>query len=30
VMADLMSGRPTDIDMKGLTVERYQPGRFDD
>ena len=29
VMADLMSGRPTDIDMKGLTIERYQPGRFD-
>ncbi|AOW15727.1 D-amino acid dehydrogenase small subunit [Hydrogenophaga crassostreae] len=29
VMADLISGRPTDIDMSGLTVERYQPGRFD-
>ncbi len=28
VMADLISGRPTDISLEGLTVERYQRGRF--
>jgi D-amino-acid dehydrogenase len=28
VMADVISGRPTDISLEGLTVERYQPGRF--
>ena len=29
VMADVISGRPPDISLEGLTVERYQPGRFD-
>ena len=29
VMADLISGRKTDISLDGLTVDRYQPGRFD-
>ena len=25
VIADLMSGRPTDISLDGLTVDRYRP-----
>ena len=29
VMADVISGRKTDISLDGLTVDRYQPGRFD-
>ena len=29
VMADVISGRAPDISLDGLTVERYQPGRFD-
>ena len=29
VMADVISGRAPDISLEGLTVERYQPGRFD-
>ena len=26
VIADLMSGRPTDISLDGLTVDRYRQG----
>ncbi len=29
VMADLISGRAPDISLDGLSVQRYQPGRFD-
>ncbi len=29
VLAALMSGRAPDISLAGLTIERYQPGRFD-
>ena len=29
VMADVISGRAPEINMEGLTVERYQAGRFD-
>ena len=29
LMADLISGRAPDISLDGLSVQRYQPGRFD-
>ena len=29
VMADLISGRKPEIDLTGLTVDRYKPGNFD-
>ena len=29
VMADLISGREPEIDLTGLTIDRYRPGNFD-
>ena len=29
VMADLISGRQPEIDLTGLTIDRYKPGNFD-
>ena len=28
-MADLISGRTPEIDLTGLTIDRYRPGNFD-